>query len=354
MSRDQDKVDQILRIVSDKTRSEKVRFPLRGMSQIKFNCDSPFLIKRLIPKSGLVVVWGPPKCGKSFWVYDLSMHVALGRDYRGRRVKHGGVVYCAFEGMGGFAARIEAFRRQNADCNQADFNLVTANMDLVKDHKDLIASIRLQSADPAMVVLDTLNRSLAGSESKDEDMGAYVKAADAIREAFNCAVVVVHHCGVDGNRPRGHTSLTGAADTQIAVRRDAASNIIATVEWLKDGSGEGDIIASRLESVVLGLDEDGDEITSCVIEPVDQPLPDKPTGPKLTKNQQTMLAILHAAGKNGLTLEDWNDRCKEAGIGVSRRADLTDGRLALQSKRLAVKQADERWYTMEAASAPIL
>jgi hypothetical protein len=39
-------------------------------------------------------------------------------------------------------------------------------------------------------VLDTLNRSLAGSESDDEDMAAYVKAADAIREAFGCAVVI--------------------------------------------------------------------------------------------------------------------------------------------------------------------
>ena len=27
-----------------------------------------------IPRVGLVVVWGPPKCGKSFWAFDLAMH----------------------------------------------------------------------------------------------------------------------------------------------------------------------------------------------------------------------------------------------------------------------------------------
>jgi RecA-family ATPase len=101
------------------------------------------------------------------------------------------------------------------------------------------------------VVLDTLNRSLRGSESSDEDMTAYLKAADAIREAFDCAVIIVHHCGVDGTRPRGHTSLTGTVDAQLAVKRDASDNVMVTVEHMKDGP-EGDVIGSRLERVELG------------------------------------------------------------------------------------------------------
>ena len=32
-------------------------------------------------------------------------------------------------------------------------------------------------------MLDTLNKSLVGSENKDVDMGAYVRAAEAIRDA---------------------------------------------------------------------------------------------------------------------------------------------------------------------------
>jgi RecA-family ATPase len=60
-------------------------------------------------------------------------------------------------------------------------------------------------------------------------MSVYVLAADKIRDAFNCAVIIVHHCGHEGTRPRGHSSLIGAVDAQIAVKRDAADNIIATV-----------------------------------------------------------------------------------------------------------------------------
>src|SRR5262249_1766079 len=154
------------------------------------------------PRTGLVVVWGPPKCGKSFWTFDLVLHVALGREYRGRRVQQGPVVYCAFEGGGGYSARAEAFRQRNlpAEHDPFDFFLLDAQIDLVKDQPDIVAAIRAQNAAPACVVLDTLNRSLNGSESNDKDMAQYIRAADAIREAFDCVVIIVHHCGVE--RPR--------------------------------------------------------------------------------------------------------------------------------------------------------
>jgi RecA-family ATPase len=127
-------------------------------------------------------------------------------------------------------------------------------MSLVADHAALIASIRavLGTVPLAAIAIDTLNRSLAGSESDDRDMANYIKAADAIRDAFNCAVVIVHHCGHEGTRLRGRSSLIGAVDAQIAVKRDAADNIIATDEFMKDGP-QGDEFASRLEVVEIGL-----------------------------------------------------------------------------------------------------
>ena len=76
-------------------------------------------------------------------------------------------------------------------------------------------------------------------------MSNYVRAADAIRDAFGCSVLVVHHCGINDSRPRGHTSLTGAADAQLAVKRDGGGNIFVTVEFMKDGN-EGESIAARL------------------------------------------------------------------------------------------------------------
>ena len=250
--------------------SSALRFRLVAFDKIELDTSPAYLVRGIIPREGLVVIWGPPKCGKSFWTFDLVMHIALGWEYRSRRVQRGTVVYVACEGERGLGARAEAFRRQRLpeDGSVSGFHLLATRLDLVADGRELVDNIRTQlGADlPAAVVIDTLNRSIAGSESSDEDMGNYVKAADAIREAFRCAVLIIHHCGLDDNRPRGHTSLRGAADAEISVRRDGSGLVTAAVIWMKDGPN-GDEENSRLEVVDLGQDSDGEKITSCVIEP---------------------------------------------------------------------------------------
>jgi hypothetical protein len=322
----------------------KPRFHLIPFDEIKLGMESRYLVKGIIPRTGLVVAWGPPKCGKSFWMFDVAMHVALGWQYRERRVQQGAGVYCAFEGQKGLEARAEAFRQTFPieSKNPVPFYLQPLTLDLVADHVALIADIKRQlgTTAPALVVLDTLNRSLRGSENDSKDMAAYISAADAIREAFDCAVVIVHHCGIDGTRPRGSTALSGAADAQLSVRRDASNAIIVEVEFLKDGAA-GEIIASRLQSVDVGKDADGETISSCVIVPAEVPKVTE-AGPRLSKNQQTMYSILRDAGQGGLTTEQWNAKAKEVGIGVKRHADHYDIREALKSKHL-VREFNGRW-----------
>lgn len=247
------------------------RFKLIHFGDVKISARPRYLVRGLIPFTGVVVVWGPPKCGKSFWTSDLLFHVALGWPYRGRKVEQGAVVYVILEGETGFSDRIEAFRqRYLADRSPPPFYVISQKLNLVADHVQLIADIRAQmptGVNPAVVAIDTLNRSLQGSESSDQDMGNYVKAADAIRVAFSCVVPIVHHCGIESARPRGHSSLTGAADAQISVRRDPAKNVVVTVEYMKDGA-EGEQLISRLEVVTLGREPDGHPITSCVVVPL--------------------------------------------------------------------------------------
>ena len=171
----------------------------------------------LIPRGGLIVVRGDAKMRARAWTLDVAMLVARGVSYRHRRVKQGTVVYLALEGGEGLARQIEAYRRRH-DVRTAPFHLITDRIDLVRDHKALIAAVEEQVGSddaPVLIVIDTLNRSLVGSESNNEDMAAYRRAADAIREGFGCAVIIVHHCGADGSRPRGHTSLGAAVDALL-------------------------------------------------------------------------------------------------------------------------------------------
>jgi hypothetical protein len=282
-------------------------------NELKLSTARRYLVKGLIPRNGITVVWGPPKCGKSFWLFDCLMHVALGSEYRGRRVHQGPVVYCAFEGQGGISARVEAFRQNKMDFHDGDvpFFLQPVTLDLVKDHEALIRAIRdaLGDQTPVVVALDTLNRSLVGSESSDEDMAAYIKAADAISKAFECAVAIVHHCGHNDARMRGHSSLVAALDAELSVKRQADNSIVVKVERLKDGQ-EGDEIVSKLESVAVGTDEDGDEISSCIVVPAGEGSYRRSTWPKGLKVVHDAISeallqagIDHIVGGDGPTVK---------------------------------------------------
>jgi hypothetical protein len=104
-------------------------------------------------------------------------------------------------------------------------------------------------------------------------------------------------------------------------------------------------VASSTSSIIvhLGFDPDGDPISSLVAVAAEAKPICSTARIQLTKNQQTVFALLHTAGKGGLDLAEWNNRAREADIGVKRKADLVDIRMALKAKRL-VHSYGERWY----------
>jgi AAA domain len=274
------------------------RLTLRAFEDIHMNTAANYLVKGVIPRAGLAIAWGPPKCGKSFWTFDLVMHIALGREYRGNRVQQGPVVYLALEGGYSFRNRVEAWRRHhlNGHCEPVPFYLLDVPIDLVADCDKLIAAFKLQLPDrpPAVVVIDTLNRALIGDENKSDDMARFIRAADMVRAAFTCAVIIVHHCGVAGSRPRGHTSLSGADDVQIAVERNDSGIMTVKVECMRDGDASAPM-ACRLERIELGNDDDGDPITSCIVVPVEGASASTAARVRLSGNQARFLDIMRDA-----------------------------------------------------------
>jgi AAA domain/Bifunctional DNA primase/polymerase, N-terminal len=245
------------------------RFKLVPFADLHLGSDPLYLVDELIPVRGLVDVWGRAKCGKSFWAFDLSFHIAMGWEYRDRYVQQGAVVYCAFEGGHGFKKRKEALRRHYniAEDAHVPLYLMPGQANLIAEHAQLIASISMQLGEvrPVAVVLDTLNKSLFGSENKDIDMGAYIRAAEAIRDAYDSVALIIHHCGHDDTRPRGHSSLPGAVDAQLAVTR--TENIVTvTVEMMRDGPEETQVV-NELIPVEVGMDRNGKTLTSLVVVP---------------------------------------------------------------------------------------
>jgi hypothetical protein len=305
------------------------RFTLLSFDQIKWTGSGEYLVKDILPLVGLVLIYGKPKSGKSFKGFDLAMHVARGVPYRGKRVRGGHVVYLAAEGGHGFKKRVEAYRRAN-DCDDARFHLCTVRPDLAADAPTLIADTHAQlgGATPALIVVDTVNRTLGGSENKPEDMARYLRAAALLEDEFQCCVVLIHHCGIEAGRPRGHTSLTAAVDVQIAVTRDAADHVVAEIELAKDGPS-GEVFMSKLQPVDVGTNADGDMETTCLVIPVagkpaapakkERGLPDQA---KLAKTALAEAILAHGvpdaaipAGLKGVSVDDWREECYRRNIG---------------------------------------
>jgi hypothetical protein len=208
----------------------------------------------------------------------------------------------------GLHARIEAFRQGKlSETNNPEipFFLCSTRLHLAKECNQLISDIerQLDPEKPKIIVIDTLNRSIGGSENDAEDMGNFVAACDRLREKFGCTVIVIHHSGYEAGHPRGHTSLVGAVDAQLKVTKNDAGNVQVILEQMKDGPA-GITLESRLKVLELAFDDNGDMITSCIIEPAEpdptpsaQPSPTHPgkAKPKLSDKDQIALNTLERA-----------------------------------------------------------
>jgi hypothetical protein len=75
---------------------------------------------------------------------------------------------------------------------------------------------------------------------------------------------------VENATPRGHGSLTGGVDTILLVSDQEGRKGYKQVEVTKQKEGEtGELIGVHLLVVELGTDDDGDTVTSCVVQEAD-------------------------------------------------------------------------------------
>jgi AAA domain len=243
----------------------------------KLNINS--VIKRVLGSGGMSEIYGATNTGKTFIAVDMGLHVATGWEWFGHKVRQGGVIYVPVEGAFGVENRIAAFRQHyNLEGRDIPFAVVPAQIDLRSNAADadrLIATVKEVAkrfdCPLVFIIIDTLARALAGgSDSDPEDMGSYIMNIDRIRIATGAHVLSVHHSGKDPSRgSRGHSSMPAAVDTDIEVTRQGQAPSILKFCKQRDLPLETTPIVFCLKRVVLGRDEDGDEVSSCVVQPAE-------------------------------------------------------------------------------------
>lgn len=259
----EDLVDQAL----EEAGTTGLRFTFEPVHQFSSATALPWIIKGVLPKAGLAVVYGASGSGKSFAVLDMSFAIARGIDWRGKRTKQGRVAYIAAEGAEGFRKRLAAYAQHHSvDLTGVPMTVLNAapNLMEVKDAKDLAAGV-LASGGADVIVVDTFAQTTPGAnENAGEDMGKALSHCKRLHELTGALVVLIHHSGKDASKgARGWSGLRAAADAEIEVIRDGTARALR-LSKNKDGE-DGQLWGFALDPVQLGVDEDLDPITSCVV-----------------------------------------------------------------------------------------
>ena len=236
---------------------------------------SSYLIKNWLGRGQMSVVYGPSNVGKSFFALDMALCIAAGIEWQGAKVRSGPVLYLATEGGNAFQSRCVALREEY---NVSDVPLAVrpSPIDLLRPEADLAALIQLcqsieaECGEPiAMIVVDTLSRAMAGGdENGPTDMTSFIANLDALRDVTGAHIMIVHHSGKDTAKgARGHSSLRAATDTEIEMEVDGKIRT-ATATKQRDLEPQEPIVFT-LKIHKLGVDEDGDPVTTCTITPAD-------------------------------------------------------------------------------------
>ena len=243
-----------------------------------------WLVKRWLQDNALIMVHGPSGGGKTFVVLDWCLRIASRMpDWCGQRVKPGTVVYLAGEGHHGLRGRIAAWKHRH-QAGPLSMWLSRAGCDLntPEGYIKAVNHISKLPERPSVVVVDTLHRFLSGDENSAQDAKTMLDACGALMEKFGCAVILVHHTGVSEeaqHRARGSSAWRGALDIEISIIPAKDGGPMQIVQRKSKDAEMADPVYVRLASVEIPgwIDEDGEQVTSAVIEQSDE-LPSAVTG----------------------------------------------------------------------------
>jgi hypothetical protein len=254
-----------------------------------------FYVRNLIPSDSIVIVFGPPKGGKTFSVCDLTMHAAHGLPWYGYQVsKPVRVAYMAGEGTSGLKVRLHAWLQEHDNIEEPGlFRILPEALSLPERVDEVIEALR--EFKPDVVVADTVNAYFgAGDENSTQDMTAFCNAVRRIKEELGCTVLVIHHTGHgDQSRERGSIALRASADVLIQVAKDTggSGNVGFQVAEARDMETWPEALALRLKRVETDWkDDDGQPLATCVVESADSHVTLTGRGQPLGKVQQ----ILHS------------------------------------------------------------
>jgi hypothetical protein len=284
-----------------------------------------YLVKGVLGRGSLAVVYGDSAAGKTFLVLRMVYCTAAGAAFFGRRTRPGAIVYIAAEAGGTIKNRVVAVR-DTFPLQSLPVRVITSKINLYAgtvDLKRIIGFVKATEADfgvPVVaIVIDTLARAIPGAnENASDDMGLAIGRMDSLREATGAAVVLVHHSGKDASKgARGWSGLRAAVDHEIEVTRHGDIRYADLGSKQRDAK-DSNLVSFELEVVQLGEDDDGEQVTTCVVKELnDHAPPPAAKGKKRSRSHQAVIDTLEELRRShgdDVTYDKLIDACTKPGV----------------------------------------
>ncbi len=216
--------EKFQRAVSDELEPEEEaailgRFVDYGRKEVLAREVRPDMVAGLIAHRGTInMLSGYRGSMKSLVTLSLAGAVAGGDDeILGLEVnEHGPVLYAYLEDPEGLKPRLAAWEDYHGRPMDG-VRIITAPMDMKapEDVQGLALLARRRGA--VLIILDSVAKTGGGKED-GEDFAAYRAGIEALAEATDAAVLVLHNSGHDQSRSRGHTVLEDGMNSSVLLR----------------------------------------------------------------------------------------------------------------------------------------
>ena len=284
----------------------------------------PALIKGIFPQTGVATIGGQSGGGKSFQAIHLASRLIPDCEqnfyidkYRIKR--HGGVLYLVLEGKPAFPLRVKAAfetlldrQMEFGDRCKLPFAWNTYAPNLFANGPDNLIKLAEREAkimhdefsvELVAIFLDTMGLAACyENEDRAAQVQKVVSGLNRLSDATGALAINVDHMGKDQDAGlRGTSAKRDCVETIVTclIDRDKktnkAKNHRLQLFKIRDGE-EGRVIPYRLKPIDYGIDEDGDHVSTCVI----QWEFDRPPQAKAPKKKQTDIALEQAINEVGL------------------------------------------------------
>ncbi|MEU0808659.1 AAA family ATPase [Streptomyces sp. NPDC005970] len=186
---------------------------------------------------------GKPGAMKSFVALDIAGSVGTGISWAGKEVIQGDVIYLVAEGAAGFKKRVRAWEQEHG--GKMSGVLFLPRPIQVASIEWLVLEEACKRLKPALIIVDTQARATVGiEESSNERMSVIFNRIETLAKEANACVLLIHHTGHTGDHGRGASTMLGAVQTELLVK--------------KEGKGADRVIVIRIDKTKD--DDDGTEL----------------------------------------------------------------------------------------------